>query len=137
MLSVKLTSVISVCVITLWSNVCALSSGVRRLESSGADRLSSDVALGLCSRRSGLWSVCQQSKAGGNRPQGQRAKAVLSIVFFFRHIVIFVMHQRSNPKPSSDVFNPPTPLLSLIPLFLQNSQKLQNSSDFVFFLGSQ
>lgn len=108
MLSVKLNSVISVCVITLRCNLCALSSGVRCLESSGADWLPSDAALGLCSRRSGLWCVCQQRKAGGNCPQGQSKGCA---VFFFRRIVIFVMHHRSNPNPPSDVFNPPFQVL--------------------------
>lgn len=106
MLSVKLTSIMCVWNNTAVKLVCMHSSGVRCLESSGADWLPSDVTLGLCSRRSGLWSVCQQRKAGGNRPQGQSKGCAVRILLFFRHIVIFVTHDRSNPKPSSDIFNP-------------------------------
>lgn len=46
--------------------------GVRRLGSRRADWLPSDAAVSLCTGRFGLWSLCQQREAGGNRPQGQK-----------------------------------------------------------------
>lgn len=116
------------------------SAGVRCFESSGGDWLPGDVALGLCARRSGLRSVCQQRKAGGNRPQGQSKGYAVWIVFFFKHIIL-PTHDRSNPKPSSDIsltnsffiLTPPTTSTLLSP----NTHKLWSSSNFFFFLGSQ
>lgn len=70
--------------------MCVHSAGVRCLESSGGDWLPSDAALGLCARRSGLRSVCQQRKAGGNRPQGQSKGYAVHIVLFFN--MLFSQH---------------------------------------------
>lgn len=46
--------------------------GVWCLGSRRADWLPSDAAVSLCTGRFGLWSLCQQREAGGNRPQGQK-----------------------------------------------------------------
>lgn len=49
-------------------------SGIGRLEGRRADWLPGDAALGLRPGRFGLWSLCQQREAGGNRPQGQNER---------------------------------------------------------------
>lgn len=46
-------------------------AGVCCTPGSGADRVPGDAALGLCSGGSGLRSVCQQGKAGGDGSEGQ------------------------------------------------------------------
>lgn len=56
-------------------------SGIWCLESSREDWLPSDVTIGLCPGRSRLWFVCQQRKAGGNRPQGQKNWCRVGTIF--------------------------------------------------------
>lgn len=120
--------------------MCVHSAGVRCLESSGGDWLPSDAALGLCARRPGLRSVCQQRKAGGNRPQGQSKGYAVQIVLFFKHILFptKIKSQTVLRYFSADKsFLVSTPTQQLPPWFIQNSHKHWSSSNFFFFFGSQ
>lgn len=80
----------SMCLHIMQCNICFHPSGIWCLESSWADWLPSDVTISLCAGRFGLWSLCQQRKAGGNRPQGQKKGCDVWIGYPLRPSILLI-----------------------------------------------
>lgn len=85
----------SMCLHITWCNICFHPSGIWCLESSWADWLPSDVTISLCPGRFGLWSLCQQRKAGGNRPQGQKKGCAVWIGYPSRPSILLIYHRHN------------------------------------------